>query len=68
MFYTNKQNLTNTPRVTDLTFLALHPAVSVLAVLAVVAPVPGQAVAVLLYGLAPVTVETSHPALDDETF
>ena len=31
-----------------LTFLALHPAVAVLAVLAVVAPVPGQAVAVLL--------------------
>ena len=46
-----------------LTLLALHPAVSVLAVLAVVAPVPGQAVAVRLYGLPPVTVETSHPAL-----
>ena len=48
-----------------LTFLALHPAVAILAVLAVVTPVPGQAVAVLLYCLAPVTVETSHPALPD---
>ena len=48
---------------TNLAFLALHPAVAVLAVLAVVAPVPGQAVAVRLDGLAPVTVETSHPAL-----
>ena len=46
-----------------LTFLALHPPVAVLAVLAVVAPVPGQAVAVLVYGLASVTVETSHPTL-----
>ena len=46
-----------------LTFLALHPAVAVLAVLAVVAPVPGQAVAVLLQGLAPMTVQASHPAL-----
>ena len=50
-----------------LTLLALHPAVSVLAVLAVVAPVPGQAVAVRLYGLPPVTVETSHPALTAQT-
>lgn len=31
-----------------LAFLALHPSVAVLAVLAVVTPVPGQAVAVLL--------------------
>ena len=46
-----------------LTFLALHPAVAVLAVLAVVAPVPGEAVAVSLERLAPVTVEAPHPAL-----
>ena len=46
-----------------LTLLALHPAVAVLAVLAVVAPVPCEAVAVSLQRLAPVTVETAHPAL-----
>ena len=46
-----------------LTLLALHPAVAVLAVLAVVAPVPREAVAVSLQRLAPVTVETAHPAL-----
>ena len=49
-----------------LTFLALHAAVAVLAVLAVVTPVPRQAVAVSLKSLAPVTVETAHPALDSE--
>ena len=35
----------------------------VLAVLAVVAPVPRQAVPVRLQRLAPVAVETPHPAL-----
>ena len=46
----------------NLTLLTLHPAVSILAVLAIVTPVPSKTVTIG-QSFSPVTVKTSHPAL-----
>ena len=49
-----------------LTLLALHPAVTILAVLTIVTPVTSKTVPVSLESFSAVAVETSHPSLDND--